>query len=134
MPDLGIEHFEPLLIPSVSVSRGSGSLTLTGGFKNLIIKGPSNTTVSRASLDLEKKLLSFDLIIPKIRIDATYNLKGNILLLPLVGNGNVAMSMKDVKSSVYTKISIKKKPEVSAHTYSNSTTTTLAHWLERENA
>lgn len=64
------------------------------------------------SLDMEKKLLSFDLIIPKIRIDATYNLKGNILLLPLVGNGNVAMSMKDVKSSVYTKISIQKKPEV----------------------
>lgn len=64
------------------------------------------------SLDLEKKLLSFDLLIPKLRIDATYNLKGNILLLPIVGSGNVAMSMKDVKSSVYTKISIKKKPEV----------------------
>lgn len=64
------------------------------------------------SLDLEKKLLSFDLVIPKLRIDATYNLKGNILLLPIVGSGNVAMSMKDVKSSVYTKISIRKKPEV----------------------
>lgn len=64
------------------------------------------------SLDLEKKLLSFDLIIPRLRIDATYNLKGNILLLPLVGSGNVAMTMKDVKSSVYTKISVKKKPEV----------------------
>lgn len=64
------------------------------------------------SLDLEKKLLSFDLLIPKLRIDATYNLKGNILLLPIVGSGNVAMSMKDVKSSVYTKISIRKKPEV----------------------
>lgn len=62
---------------------------------------------------MEKKLLNFDLIIPKLRIDATYNLKGNILLLPLVGSGTVAMSMKDVKSSVYTKFSIKKKPEVS---------------------
>lgn len=61
---------------------------------------------------MEKKILNFDLIIPKLRIDATYNLKGNILLLPIVGNGNVAMSMKDVKSSVYTKISIQKKPEV----------------------
>lgn len=56
--------------------------------------------------------MSFDLLIPKLRIDATYNLKGNILLLPIVGSGNVAMSMKDVKSSVYTKISIRKKPEV----------------------
>lgn len=48
IPELGIEHFEPLILQSISVSRGSGSLTLAGGFKNLIIKGPSNTTVSRA--------------------------------------------------------------------------------------
>lgn len=48
IPDLGIEHFEPLILQSVQVSRGSGSLTLAGGFKNLIVKGPSNTTVSRA--------------------------------------------------------------------------------------
>lgn len=48
IPELGIDHFEPLIIPSVHVSRGSGSLVLTGGFKNLIVKGPSNTTVSRA--------------------------------------------------------------------------------------
>lgn len=67
------------------------------------------------SLDLEKRTLSFDLNIPKLRINALYNLKGNILLLPLVGNGNVAMSMKDVKSTVYTKISIQKKPEEVIH-------------------
>lgn len=48
LPDLGIEHFEPLLINSVHVSKGGGSLTLAGGFRNLVIKGPSNTTVSAA--------------------------------------------------------------------------------------
>lgn len=58
-------------------------------------------------------------MIPKLRIDATYNLKGNILLLPIVGSGNVAMSMKDVKSSVYTKISIRKKPEVRLFSITN---------------
>lgn len=47
IPELGIEHFEPLIIDSVQVSKGSGSLILAGGFKNLIIKGPSNSTVSR---------------------------------------------------------------------------------------
>lgn len=48
IPELGIDHFEPLIIDSVQVSKGSGSLTLAGGFKNLNIKGPSNATVSRA--------------------------------------------------------------------------------------
>lgn len=48
IPELGIEHFEPLLINSVHVSKGGGSLTLSGGFRNLVIKGPSNTTVTAA--------------------------------------------------------------------------------------
>lgn len=61
-------------------------------------------------------MLKFDLDIPRLRIDAIYNLKGNILLLPLVGSGNVAMSMKEVKSSVVTKISIRQKPEVGVRT------------------
>lgn len=41
-----------------------------------------------------------------------YNLKGNILLLPLSGSGDVTIMLKDVRTSVKTKISIKKLPEV----------------------
>lgn len=112
IPEIGVEHFEPLHIDTVTVSRGSGSLQLIGGFKNLNVKGPSNSTVKRASLNLHKKTLDFDLVIPKLRIDSSYNLKGNILLLPLVGNGNVTMSLKDVRTSVTTNISIQNLPEV----------------------
>lgn len=49
---------------------------------------------------------------PKLKIDALYNLKGNILLLPLSGNGDVVMTLKDVRTSVKTKITIQKLPEV----------------------
>lgn len=56
IPELGIEHFEPLLINSVHVSKGSGSLTLSGGFSNLIIKGPSNTSVTAARLVKKTRL------------------------------------------------------------------------------
>lgn len=48
IPELGIEHFEPLVIDSVQISKGSGSLTLSGGFRNLNIKGPVNATVTKA--------------------------------------------------------------------------------------
>lgn len=48
IPEIGVEHFEPLNIRNVHVSKGGGSLTLAGSFKNLQIKGPSNTTVSAA--------------------------------------------------------------------------------------
>lgn len=116
IPEIGVQPFDPLRIESIQVSRGSGGLTLSGGFKKLSIKGPSNTTVRRASLDFEKHALSFDLEIPKLRIDATYNLKGNVLLLPLVGDGDVTMSLKNVKTTVVTKFSVRPLPEVRIRT------------------
>lgn len=64
------------------------------------------------SLDMKKQRLEFDLDIPKLRIDAQYNLKGQILLLPIVGNGDVAMTLKNVKTTVKTKFSLKNLPEV----------------------
>ncbi|XP_052863365.1 uncharacterized protein LOC128270003 [Anopheles cruzii] len=111
IPEIGVQPFDPLRIESIQVSRGSGGLTLSGGFKKLSIKGPSNTTVRRASLDFDKKALSFDLEIPKLRIDAVYNLKGNVLLLPLVGDGDVTMTLKNVKTAVVTKFSVRPLPE-----------------------
>lgn len=112
IPEIGVPHFEPLHIDKVSVSRGSGNLNLQGGFHNLIVHGPSNTTVRRASLDMEKKVLEFDLDIPRLRINAQYNLKGQILLLPIIGNGDVAMTLKNVKTRVVTKFSLQELPEV----------------------
>ncbi|KAL1399179.1 hypothetical protein pipiens_008401 [Culex pipiens pipiens] len=111
IPEIGVQPFDPLRIESVQVSRGSGGLMLSGGFKKLNVKGPSNTTVKRASLDFKTNQLSFDLEIPKLKIDAAYNLKGNVLLLPLVGDGDVTMVLKDVKTSVSTKFGVRPLPE-----------------------
>jgi len=115
VPDIGINSFEPLHIDQVSVSKGSGNLVLSGGFYDLVIRGPSNATVQRAILDLNKKLLNFELAIPRLRIRAKYNLKGNILLLPLIGNGDVSMLLKNVKTAVFTKISLRNDPEEVIH-------------------
>lgn len=77
--DLAIEPFEPLGISKISVARNNGQVvTLNGSFNNLKIRGPSNATVAKAQLSLEKQLLNFDLEIPKLRINATYNLKGKV--------------------------------------------------------
>lgn len=79
IPDLAIEPFEPLGIKKISVSRNTGQVVqLNGSFNNLKIRGPSNATVAKAHLNMEKKLLNFDLEIPKLRINATYNLKGEV--------------------------------------------------------
>lgn len=49
IPEIGVNGFEPLHIDQVSVQKGSGNLILAGGFQNLVIHGPSNATVKRAT-------------------------------------------------------------------------------------
>ncbi|XP_037946300.1 protein takeout [Teleopsis dalmanni] len=115
IPEIGVKSFEPLHIEQVSVSKGSGNLVLSGGFQNLVIRGPSNATVRRANLDLNKNLLNFELELPILRIRAKYNLKGNILLLPLIGNGDVRMALKNVRTAVNTKIHLINDPEEVIH-------------------
>lgn len=81
IPELKIEPFEPLGIKKISVSRNTGQVVqLNGSFNNLKVRGPSNATVAKAHLDMEKMLLNFDLVIPKLRVNATYNLKGKVVV------------------------------------------------------
>ena len=39
------------------------------------------------------------------------------MLLPIIGNGNVNILLKNVKTTIYTKFSLKNLPEVSDLTY-----------------
>lgn len=70
-----------------------------------------NSMLMLISLDLARRQLNFELELPRLRIRAKYNLKGNILLLPLVGNGDVAMALKNVRTAVYTKISLRNETQ-----------------------
>lgn len=41
---MNVDPFEPLHLDRVSVSKGSGPVTLAGSFYNLTVMGPSNAT------------------------------------------------------------------------------------------
>lgn len=76
-PSLKISPFDPLSIKNISVHRTTGEvITLNGTFDDLNIYGPSNSTVTNAYLNLDKKILNFKLEIPKLRLNSSYNLKG----------------------------------------------------------
>lgn len=41
---MNVDPFEPLYLDRVSVSKGSGPVTLAGSFYDLVVAGPSNAT------------------------------------------------------------------------------------------
>jgi hypothetical protein len=80
VPEVNIAPFEPLTIPQIKVERNEEVIALVGSFDNVQVRGASNASVSKAHLDLEKKVLKFNLDIPKLKLSAKYNLKGIYLL------------------------------------------------------
>lgn len=77
LPEFEINPFEPLVIEKIDVHRSAGQIvTLTGSFDDVQVRGPSNSTVSKAYLNLEKQIMNFSLDIPRLRLNASYNLKG----------------------------------------------------------
>jgi Haemolymph juvenile hormone binding protein (JHBP). len=47
--------------------------------------------------DLKRNKLDIGLFIPTIKVDATYDLKGKLLLLPLVGVGHAKLHLSKSK-------------------------------------
>lgn len=56
-------------------------------------------------LDLAKNRLDIGLFIPTIKVEAKYDLKGNLLLLPLVGVGDAKLYLSEYEMD-YLKISL----------------------------
>ncbi|KAL1140559.1 hypothetical protein AAG570_000489 [Ranatra chinensis] len=109
IPEVAIPRFEPLLIEKIGITKGHGAVTLAGTFHNLYAHGPSNTTAEYTRFDIDSGRFDIGLSIPTIRTESQYDLKGNILLLPLVGKGDAKLVLRNVSTEVFMKVSF---PEV----------------------
>jgi hypothetical protein len=48
IPEINVDHFEPLYLPRLSLSKGHGPVTVSGNFYNILVHGPSNATATDA--------------------------------------------------------------------------------------
>ncbi|XP_054270281.1 protein takeout-like [Macrosteles quadrilineatus] len=110
IPEVGIPRFEPLYIEKIFISKGHGAVTLAGNFDKLHAHGPSNSTTRAVRLDVDKGRLDISLHIPVIRTESKYDLRGNILLLPIVGVGDARLLLRNVTTDVYMKVVFPKLP------------------------
>lgn len=58
---------------------------------------------------MAKRKLNFGIYLPLLDIKSKYNLKGHILILPLVGHGNCEMKLAGVDTKVKAEISMHQK-------------------------
>ncbi|KAH8294888.1 hypothetical protein KR018_003856, partial [Drosophila ironensis] len=82
---LNVPPLEPLYIKELNILDGSAGLTVVA--KNLSILGASNFEITRLRASIEKKRFDFELILPHLQCEGVYEINGNVLALPIKGNG-----------------------------------------------
>ncbi|XP_066159114.1 protein takeout-like [Euwallacea fornicatus] len=112
IPEINVEHFEPLLLENVSISKGNGPIILTGKLYDLVVVGPSNSTPTDSEFIQsanKQGQWNFGLNIPLLDIKSKYNLKGQILVLPLVGHGSCDLKLFNIRTRLYSNLTFLEK-------------------------
>ncbi|XP_077289809.1 circadian clock-controlled protein daywake-like [Arctopsyche grandis] len=100
IPELDIPSCEPLFLSEVKLVQGHGVMAMNSEYRNVHLWGFSNFTVHNMDIDLEKKLIKFDVNIPNLTMKSNYFIDGKILLFPIVGNGLFYANYSDVNLKV----------------------------------
>ncbi|CAB3223218.1 unnamed protein product [Arctia plantaginis] len=88
LPEIGVEPLDPLKIPKIRILQGDdGPVNVNAALDHVTVTGFGKTEVLSSRVDRKTYDFHTKIRIPKIRIEGTYELKGKILLIPLVGRG-----------------------------------------------
>ncbi|KAJ2950151.1 hypothetical protein O0L34_g11503 [Tuta absoluta] len=87
LPEIGLPPLDPLKIPKIRILQGDGPVNVNAALDNVIVTGFGKSEVLESMVDGKTYDFYTKVRVPKIRIEGTYDLRGKILLIPLVGRG-----------------------------------------------
>ncbi|CAD6992042.1 unnamed protein product [Ceratitis capitata] len=99
IPELFIPPITPLVIPEIKMDQDSGAIYLHSTFKNITVNGLANYTINELHINPKKMRLTLVMSVPKVAMDAKYVMKGKIMMMPLMGNGDFKANFSDVELS-----------------------------------
>ncbi|RZB54429.1 JHBP domain containing protein [Asbolus verrucosus] len=95
-PEAGLPGLEPLEIPSLVISAGSGPVAFEQNYQELRLSGFTKISCTQAKMDFALNKLTMQCSFPKIVMDFKYDINGKILLLPVYGKGPGTITLFDL--------------------------------------
>lgn len=95
IPKIGIPPVDPLFLERLEIGQGSGPVSIDLKLANASIHGLKNAVVRSVKLDIDNYALGpaiFD-ITDRVTIVGKYNIKGKVMILPIVGSGNCNITL-----------------------------------------
>ncbi|KAM3963654.1 protein takeout [Aphomia sociella] len=87
LPEIDMPPLDPMKIPKIRILQGDGPVNVNAALDDVTVTGFGQTEVLLSQVDSKSYDFYTRVRVPKIRIEGTYELKGKILLIPLVGRG-----------------------------------------------
>lgn len=88
IPELFIPALEPLVVPEIKMDQDSGAIYLHSTYKNVNVHGLSNYTLTDMLVDTTRPKIVMTMTFPNVTMNAKYVMKGKIMMMPLMGNGD----------------------------------------------
>ncbi|XP_018572579.1 circadian clock-controlled protein-like [Anoplophora glabripennis] len=92
---LDLPSIDPLEVTRVEIGAGNSAVKLVQKYFNIQLLGFSTSVVENAHLDLDKKVLTFAIHLPKLEQKAKYEIDGKVMLMPMFGKGDSLIQLSE---------------------------------------
>jgi len=106
VPEINLPAMEPLKLENVAFQQGSGPVRVVAEFTNVEVSGLSNFTQSNFWVDVPKRTLDFDLILPQLTLVGNYEVSGNLFFIPIGGNGDFYLNLGGTRAKGVSKLGV----------------------------
>lgn len=100
-PNLGVPPIDPLRITELKIEQGTGPVSINLTFYNLDIRGIGSAFITDLKADWHKYQINVEGYIREpVNLIGRYKVNGKVLVLPIQGDGNCNLTLKDVKVKI----------------------------------
>ncbi|KAK9883569.1 hypothetical protein WA026_001745 [Henosepilachna vigintioctopunctata] len=106
---MGVLGVDPLMIPKMVVPSGGAVVKMTQTYTDCELIGLSKITLDDLNFDLNARKISWVFHAPKLVFKGKYEISGQILVLPVKGNGTMEIILEGVKGGSINNFEVIKK-------------------------
>lgn len=108
IPELDVPSLDPLFVHDIVIPQ-AGGIQVTARFKNITISGPTKFRLRSVRADVESDKFRIKLWFPELVMKAVYEIKGQLLMMPINGRGACFGNFSDIDGVLSTKFNRVKK-------------------------
>ena len=103
IPDLNIPSLDPLFVPEIKIVQ-VGGIQVAARFRNISITGATKFRLRSVRADVDSDKFRLKIWFPSLVMKATYELKGQLLVMPIHGKGLCSGNFSDIDGVISMKM------------------------------